>query len=85
MDGLNPTDRVKKLLEGDQSVKRSQLRWFGHLIRILLGAFPCRVVVQLVGNSGVDPEVAGGITYIHKKSFQVICFKSKSSQVFYQC
>ncbi len=47
-------------------VKRSQLRWFRQVIRILLEAFLWRFSghVQLVGDPRLDPKHAGGITYL---------------------
>ena len=47
-------------------IERSQLRWFGHLIRMPPALLPLEVFghVRLGGDPEADPEPAGGIIYL---------------------
>lgn len=42
------------------------MKWFGHLVRMLLGGLLQRVSehIQLAGDTGLDSEHAGGIIYL---------------------
>ena len=53
-------------------VERSQLRYTGHLIKMPPGCLPLELKGQLRWEPWVDPELAGGITYLSHQAWECL-------------